>query len=167
MEVLVENIALYEADRQRWLAHTVAQLQAQNFAHLDWENLIEELESLGRSEKQAIASYLMRLCEHLLKVAYWETERERCFRGWDVEITHFRLQIQERLRDSPSLKTWLAESFPRQYRNGRKLFLKASQLPASQVAETPVFTLEQALDEDWLPWQPLSWVTECKEKFLP
>lgn len=150
----MENTALYEADRQLWLAHTVAQLQTKNLTDLDFGNLVEELEGLGRSEKQAIASYLLRLCEHLLKVAYWETERERCFRGWDVEIAHFRLQIQERLSDSPSLKNWLTENFPRQYRNGRKLFLKASQLPARLVAETPVFTLEQALDEDWLPWQP-------------
>ncbi len=113
MEVLVENTALYEADRQLWLAHTVAQLQTQNLTDLDFGNLIEELESWGRREKQAIASYLMRLCEHLLK------------------------------------ENWLTETFPRQYRNGRKLFLKASQLPTRLVA-----TLEQALDEDWLPWQP-------------
>ncbi|WP_239033257.1 DUF29 domain-containing protein [Leptothermofonsia sichuanensis] len=36
----------------------------------------------------------------------------------------------------------------------RKLFLKASKLDAQEIPEAPYFTLEQALDEDWLPWQP-------------
>jgi hypothetical protein len=40
-----------------------------------------------------------------------------------------------------------------QYRNGRKLFLKASELDADLVSEEPYFTLEQALNEEWLPDQ--------------
>lgn len=145
---------LYDADYQLWLDHTVAQLKAQDFNNLDRENLIEELESLGRSEKHAISSYLMRLCEHLLKLKYWESERESCFRGWDLEIANFRLQIQEQLETSPSLKSFLKENFFKQYGRGRKLFLKASRLNGSLVPDEPDFTLEQALDEDWLPWQP-------------
>ncbi|MEB3232872.1 MAG: DUF29 family protein [Leptolyngbyaceae bacterium] len=72
------------------------------------KHLIEELESLGRSENHAIPSYLMRWCEHLLKVKYWESERVTCFRGWDTEIANFCIQIQKRLE------------------HGRKLFLKST-----------------------------------------
>ncbi|MEP0927410.1 DUF29 domain-containing protein [Leptolyngbya sp. SLC-A1] len=35
-------------------------------------------------------SCLMRLCEHFFKLCYWEAERDRCFRGWSLEITNFR-----------------------------------------------------------------------------
>jgi hypothetical protein len=153
-QVKAQPTLLYDADYQLWLDYTVAQLKVGDFSNLDVENLIEEIESLGRSEKQAISSYLMRLCEHLLKLTYWESERERCFRAWDVEIANFRLQIQEQLDASPSLKSFLKENFLKQYGNGRKLFLKASQLNASLIPQEPDFTLEQALDEDWLPWQP-------------
>ncbi|MBF2073026.1 MAG: DUF29 domain-containing protein [Synechococcales cyanobacterium C42_A2020_086] len=146
--------SLYDTDYQCWLDQTVAQLRAREFDNLDLENLIEEIEGLGRSEKHAISSYLMRLCEHLLKIKYWESERESCFRRWDLEIANFRLQIQERLEASPSLKSFLQDHFLKQYKNSRKLFLKASQLNADQIPEKPDFTLEQALDENWLPWQP-------------
>ncbi|NJL89781.1 MAG: DUF29 domain-containing protein [Coleofasciculaceae cyanobacterium SM2_1_6] len=153
-QVKSKPLLLYDADYQLWLECTVAQLKGQDFGNLDLENLIEEIESLGRSEKHAISSYLMRLCEHLLKIKYWESERESCFRGWDVEIANFRLQIQEQLDASPSLKSFLKDNFLKQYGNGRKLFLKASQLNASLIPQAPDFTLEQALDEDWLPWKP-------------
>lgn len=154
LEVKTQSIALYDTDYQRWLAQTVAQLKAKDFSNLDLENLIEEIESLGKSEKRAISSYLMRLCEHLLKIKYWESEREMCFRGWKLEVRNFRLQIQESLETSPSLNSFLNDAFAKQYRNGRKLFLDLSDLSEKLIPQEPYFTLEQALDEDWLPWQP-------------
>jgi hypothetical protein len=153
-EVNLKSASLYETDYQLWLAQTVTQLRSHDFSHLDLENLIEELESLGRSEKHAISSYLMRLCEHLLKIKYWKSEREMCLRAWKLEVRNFRLQIQEELEASPSLKSFLQDIFTKQYKNGRKLFLDASDLSAKLIPEAPDFTLEQALDEDWLPWQP-------------
>ncbi len=153
-QVKAKPALLYDTDYQLWLDQTVAQLKAHNFSNLDLENLIEEIESLGRSDKRAISSYLMRLCEHFLKLRYWESEREMCFRGWDLEITNFRLKIQAILEDSPSLKNYLSDHFLSAYGNARKLFLKASKLDAQEIPEEPDFTLEQALDEDWLPWQP-------------
>ncbi|WP_448524795.1 DUF29 domain-containing protein [Parathermosynechococcus lividus] len=155
-QVKAKPTSLYDEDYQRWLDQTVAQLKARNFSDLDLENLIEEIESLGRSEKHAISSYLMRLCEHLLKIKYWESEREMCLRGWKREVINFRLQIQEELEVSPSLKSFLQDVFRKQYKNGRKLFLNASELNAYLIPEEPVFSLEQALDEDWLPWPPES-----------
>jgi Domain of unknown function DUF29 len=153
-QVKAKPTSLYDTDYQLWLGHTVSQLKAKDFSQIDLENLIEEIESLGRSEKHAISSYLMRLCEHLLKIKYWESEREMCFRGWKREVINFRLQIQEELEASPSLKSFLQDIFAKQYKNGRKLFLSASELNASLIPHEPDFTLEQALDEDWLPWQP-------------
>jgi Domain of unknown function DUF29 len=144
----------YEIDYQLWLDKTLQQLRSHDFSNIDLENLIEELEDLGKSDKRAIASYLMRLCEHLLKIKYWESEREQYFRGWDLESANFRLQIKAILKDSPSLKSYLQENFAIEYGDGRKLFLKASRLDGKLVPEQPCFTLEQALDEDWLPWQP-------------
>ncbi len=154
LQVQAPSSQLYDIDYHRWLAQTVTQLQARDVRNLDFEHLIEEIEELGRREKHGVATYLMRLCEHLLKLKHWQAERERCFRGWDLEVTHFRLQIQSLLEGSPSLKGFLQENFPKQYGNGRKLFLKASGLQPDLVPPEPVFTLEQALDEAWLPWRP-------------
>ncbi len=161
-DVEAKSIALYDMDYQLWVEQTVAQLKTQDFSNLDLKNLIEELESLGRSEKHAISSYLMRLCEHLLKIQYWESEREPCWRGWKSEVRNFRLQIQEELDASPSLKPFLRDIFIKQYGNGRKLFLDASDLSEKLIPEAPQFTLEQALDEDWLPWRS-EWNSKKKQ----
>jgi hypothetical protein len=141
----------YDTDYQEWVAQTLEQLRSKNFSNLDLEHLIDEVESLGRRERNAMTSYLMRLCEHLLKLQYWDGERERCRRGWNVEIANFRIQIQEELESSPSLRSFLQENFVKQYKNGRKLFLKASELEARSIPEEPEFTLEQSLDENWPP----------------
>lgn len=142
---------LYEKDYYLWLETTVAQLQCNDMEAVDLEHLIEELESLGKREKRAISSYLMRLCEHLLKIQYWDAKRERCLRGWNTELTNFRIEIAEELDSSPSLKLFLEENFVKQYRNGRKLFLTASELDEGLIPDSPEFTLEEALDENWLP----------------
>lgn len=152
-EVKVKSIALYKKDYQLWLDQTVAQLKVQDFSNLDLENLIEEIESLGKSDKRAISSYLLRLCEHLLKLQYWESERELCFRGWVLEVNNFRSDIELILEDSPSLKSFLTERFLSSYQKARKNILKVAGFPSSVIPQEPEFTLEQALDEDWLPWQ--------------
>lgn len=153
-EVTMNLASLYDVDHQCWLDQTAAQLRAQDFGNLDLENLIEEIESLGKSDKRAMSSYLLRLCEHLLKLKYWESERKLCFRGWILEVNNFRLEIELILEDSPSLKLFLAERFLSSYQKARKNLLKAAGFPASFILQEPEFTLEQALDEDWLPWQP-------------
>lgn len=152
MNTLVPRQAglLYQNDYQLWLTETIGKLRSQDFSSLDLENLIEELESLGRSERNAISSYLMRLCEHLLKIRYWESERDYCLRGWSREVSNFRIAIQRELASSPSLESFLQECFVKEYKNGRKLFLNASGLDPKSIPEQPFFSLEQALDEDWL-----------------
>lgn len=143
--------SLYDQDYLLWLEQVVEQLRQNDFDGLDIANLIEELGDLGKSEKHAVASYLMHLCEHILKLKYWDSERDRCFRGWSVEITNFRFQLQRRLKSSPSLRNYLEEIFPEEYGNSRKLFLTASELDADTVPAQPSFDLKDALDPNWLP----------------
>lgn len=155
-QVKPKSALLYDTDYQLWLNDTVAQLKARNFNLVDLEHLIEELESLGRSDKRSISSYLLRLCEHLLKLKYWESERERCCRGWILEINNFRAEIELIFKDSPSLKPFFREAFLASYQKARKNLLKVIDISADFIPQEPDFTLEQALDEDWFPWQPES-----------
>lgn len=93
-EVKTKLGSLYKTDYQCCLDRTVTQLRAKDFSNLDLENLIEEIASLGKSDKRVISSYLLRLCDHLLKLKHWESERELCFRGWLLEINNFRAKIE-------------------------------------------------------------------------
>lgn len=73
--------ALYDRDFNLWIQKAASDLKSKDMDAIDWNNLIDEIEGIGKSERRALQSYLERLIEHLLKLKYWEAERERCQRG--------------------------------------------------------------------------------------
>ena len=150
-ELLKTDKTLYETDYNLWVLETVAKLKNKDLQGLDWENLIEEVEDLSRRDKQKLDSLLIRLIEHLLKLKYWHLEKERNESHWKGEVRNFRKQINKLLRASPSLKPYSKEIFQECYQDSREIFSDKSKLPLSTFPEEPIATLEQILDEDWLP----------------
>jgi hypothetical protein len=134
----------YETDYHQWIKETVNQLRERNFDEVDWDNLIEELESMGKSDRRAVLSLLTRLLEHLLKLFYWEVEKEHSGNHWAAEIVNFRAQIQHRLEDSPSLSPELEAMYAKAYPVAVKSVSKLFSLP-----NDAHISLKQALDEDW------------------
>jgi len=109
--LLLTTQTLYEQDYYLWLKTTINQLCAGQFIGTDLENLIAELESLGKREKRSLKSFLIKLLEHLLKLQYWSAERDRNEGHWKGEIRTFRREIQDELTDSPSLQPYILEVF--------------------------------------------------------
>ncbi|NCR99441.1 MAG: DUF29 domain-containing protein, partial [Microcystis aeruginosa L311-01] len=72
MNMTISN--LYDRDYQLWLENTINQLRQGDFQGVDWQNLLEELADLGKSERRALESLLTRLLEHLLKLTYWQSQ---------------------------------------------------------------------------------------------
>lgn len=107
---------LYDADYNQWVMETVQQLRERKFNCVDWDNLIEEIEDMGKSQRRSLESRLTRLLEHLLKLSYWESEKALSGNHWASEIVNFRYQINKRLKESPSLNPAMesiyAEVFP-------------------------------------------------------
>ena len=137
---------LYETDYNQWVNETVQQLRDRKFDGVDWDNLIEEIEDMGKSQKRALESFLTRLLEHLLKLSYWESEKERNSNHWKSEIVNFRYQIHKRLKESPSLRPELesiyAEIFPVAIKSVSQLF---------PLEKDVYISLEKTLDNDWFP----------------
>ncbi|MEG3438168.1 DUF29 domain-containing protein [Pannus brasiliensis CCIBt3594] len=142
---------LYEQDYALWLKTTVEQLRSGRLAELDIENLIEELEGMSRSDKRSLESLLIRLLEHLLKLAYWESERERNGNHWSAEITNFRYQISKLLADSPSLKPYLEQIFEEAHAVARRSVSRSMKVNIDTLPENPIAPIEQILDDNWLP----------------
>ncbi|WP_017653041.1 DUF29 domain-containing protein [Fortiea contorta] len=142
---------LYEQDYYLWLKTTINQLRAGQFSSVDLDNLLEELESIGRSEKRRVKSLLIQLFVHLLKLTYWDIERERNQGHWKGEIRTFRRKIEDTLEDSPSLKPYILEVFDECYQEARKEASDRSQLPIETFPATIIGSLEQILDENWFP----------------
>ncbi|WP_016950266.1 DUF29 domain-containing protein [Anabaena sp. PCC 7108] len=142
---------LYDQDYYLWLRTTINQLRTGQFSAVDLENLLEELETLARSQKRTIQNLLTNLLEYLLKLKYWDSERERNQGHWKGEIRTFRTQIKDELKDSPSLKPYILEIFDECYQDARKEASDRSQLAIDIFLLIPIGSLEQILDENWLP----------------
>ena len=56
----------YEIDENLWLETTIRLLKENDLDKLDLDNLIEELESLGRRDKHRVESFLRPIIIHLL-----------------------------------------------------------------------------------------------------
>jgi hypothetical protein len=138
---------LYDQDFSLWIETTVEQLKQKQLDRLDWENLIEEIESLGKSEKNALQSNLRILLMHLLK---WEYQPERRSNSWSYTITEHNIRINKAFKDSPSLKRYFAEIFDDCYQDARLLATKETGLDINLFPVNCPFSQEDVLNSDRL-----------------
>ena len=142
---------LYEDDFFEWTRQQAQLLREKRFDDLDLDNLIDEVESVGSSERSEIESRLDVLIAHLLKWKYQPGARSS---GWSGTIAEQRRRILRRLKASPSLKSFPAEVFDGCHLSARLLAAKETGIDFTLFPEQPPFTLEQALDDDFLPKEP-------------
>lgn len=139
---------LYDTDFYAWTLEQVGLLQSQQFAQLDLVNLMEEIESLGRKERQELRNRLGVLLEHLLK---WQFQPEQRTNSWVGTIREQRIQIKLLLKDSPSLKPYLEQTFADAYELGVALAIRETLLGEEVFPEVSPYQLEQSLDSQFLP----------------
>ncbi|MGB3308603.1 MAG: DUF29 domain-containing protein [Nodosilinea sp.] len=106
-------VSLYEGDFALWLEDVAAKLRSRDFDQLDIDNLVEEVEALGRSDKKEIKSRLVTLLAHLLKRLYIDSAYDN--RGWEITIREQRKELTLLLEQSPSLRGYFAEVFEAAY----------------------------------------------------
>ncbi|WP_341539449.1 DUF29 domain-containing protein [Thiobaca trueperi] len=139
---------LYEHDIHAWTQQTVDLLRQRRFQEVDIEHLVEELETMGRRDRQELVSRLKILLGHLLKWQYQPAHRSSSWRG---SILEQRLRVRDLLEDCPSLKPFLGEAATAAYGDGMKLASKETGLPLVQFPETLPYALAPLLDDDWWP----------------
>lgn len=94
----------YETDFYGWIQQQAALLKGRQFDAVDLANIIEEIESMGRSEYRSLESRLTVLLLHLLK---WKFQPARRGRSWELSIDEQRIRFDRLLRENPSLKSTL------------------------------------------------------------
>lgn len=140
--------SLYETDFYAWTQEQAKLLRKSQWSQLDLPNLIEEIESLGKQERQEIRNRLSILLGHLLK---WQYQPQQRSRSW---LSTIRVQRRDTLRliqDNPSLKPYLQEAFQEAYQNGRDLAVGETDLPLKTFPENCLYSLEEILDFRFYP----------------
>ncbi|MGA1283067.1 MAG: DUF29 domain-containing protein [Prochlorothrix sp.] len=141
--------SLYEQDILLWVEDTVAKLKARDFDSLDLENLIEEVESLGISQRKELLSRLTVILEHLLKRLYVNLPYD--YNGWERTVRTQRAELGILFQFAPSLKRQWDQSFTQAWAGALKRVRQdypQVEFPDEWPHES---TIEALLDRDF--WQ--------------
>ncbi|MDX2270807.1 MAG: DUF29 domain-containing protein [Cyanobacteriota bacterium] len=145
---MTAQTSLYNQDYYLWSQKMAALLRSHHWEQLDIDHIAEEIESLGRSERRALESNLLILIIHLLK---WKYQPDKQTNSWKYTIREHRQRIDRELRESPSLKPYLAEVFSETYENARQLAADETGLDILIFPPDYPFSIEDVLNPDFLP----------------
>ncbi len=148
-ETVKNLVELYEIDDYLWLQKTIKILATRELNNLDIDNLIEELESLGKRDLNKVRSLLRQIIIHLLLLEYWTEEYDRNYRHWRGEIIAFREDLKNSL--TTTLKNKLSEELNHIYQVAVKFVINKADLLNKRIPPECCYSLEQILDENWLP----------------
>ena len=143
-----KNATLYDTDFYAWANEQAALLRAGRLSEADVENIAEEIESMGRSERRELVNRLTVLLVHSLKWRYQEGLRGR---SWRLTIEQQRIQLGRHLAGNPSLKSQLDEAMTDAYQDARIEAERETHLPRSTFPPTSPFTFDEATNPDFWP----------------
>lgn len=138
---------LYETDFYAWTWEQSRLLKEGKLNQLDIVNLIEEIESLGKQERQELRKRLGILIGHLLK---WEYQSNKRSNSWKATIREQRRRIKEHLEDNPSLKSYLSKAIIYAYQDGVDLAIQETNLPDLTFPTENPYSIAQILDPNFL-----------------
>lgn len=148
MDRLQVPLADYERDFVRWAEQQVSLLRARQFEQLDTTHLVEELEGMIAHHRRELGSRLKVLMFHLLKCEFQPGLKSS---SWLNTLAHQREEIAELLHDSPSLAPVIPALAKRRYRQAVMAAARETHLPPRTFPPELPYTLEQLLDEDFVP----------------
>jgi Domain of unknown function DUF29 len=142
---------LYEADFYAWTQEQARLLRERRWADLDLDNLVDEVESVGRSDKRQIESRLEVLLAHLLK---WKFQPGGRGSSWIGTIFEQRSRIAGLVEESPSLREFQRQEVFKSYHAARLSAAKETGIALGVFPEECPFTSEQVLDLGYFPENP-------------
>jgi hypothetical protein len=135
----------YEADYAGWLRHQVGLLKADRWSDVDKANLIDEVESLGRSDFKRLVSAFEIVIAHMLK---WDFQPERRSNSWVGSIEEHRDRIRQELEDSPSYRSRFEEAVRRAWRPARARASVETDLPLKKFPADLPYSIDDILKRE-------------------
>lgn len=148
---MITEAVTYKDDFYGWLTATAQLLRAGEIAKIDFDNIAEELEAMSKSERRELASRLTVLLAHLLK---WQYQPEKRSRSWQNTIKIQRIDINELLQDSPSLRYEIEHVIDNAYRKARIWAEEETGIDQHHFPAGCPYTFDELLDEQFFPAQP-------------
>jgi hypothetical protein len=149
-----DNVAtlqtLYETDFYAWAMKTAELIRQGRVHEIDWGQVAEELEDMGRSERREMAARLEKLSAHLLK---WALQPKRRSTSWRRTMNEQRAELERLFEDNPSLRQLAPATLEKEYRRAVREASDETGLPPDAFPSRRPFNLDEALSEDYWPDQ--------------
>jgi hypothetical protein len=143
--------SLYDSDFVGWTQQQAEALRSRRLERLDYDNLIEEIESMGKQQQAELTNRLAVLLAHLLKWQYEPGARALHARSWRLTAKEQRLQLARHLRKNPSLRPVIPEAMDDAWREAVVSAARDSGLDESAYPAQCPYGFEQATTLDWMP----------------
>jgi hypothetical protein len=140
--------SLHDRDFHAWAMRQAELLRAGRVAEADLDNIAEEIESMGRSERRELGSRLSVLLLHLLK---WRHQPARRGNSWRLTIELQRVALADHLADNPSLTATLDQAIAAAYRLARIEAERETGLPRETFPVTCPFPVPDLLHDGYWP----------------
>ncbi len=138
----------HDTDFYGWAMEQAQLLRAGRLDAADIENIAEEIESMGRSEKRELVNRLAVLLAHLLK---WQAQPARRGRSWRLTIEEQRLRLASHMADNPSLKPLLSEAQNEAFRLAVLVASRETGLDRNAFSSGGDWSYAQITDPDFWP----------------
>ncbi|WP_299227914.1 DUF29 domain-containing protein [Sulfurihydrogenibium sp.] len=106
---------LYEKDYYRWVNENLQLLKEKKYDSVDWENLLEEIEDLGRKHLESVISYMAIILQHLYKIDNFKIY-EYSGKSWINSVLHARKSLEKLFLEYPSLKQKAVENIEKAWK---------------------------------------------------
>ena len=149
MKAVTRNLVLqHDLDFYMWTQQTVQALRSGDFSQIELDSLIEEVEDMGNSQKDALESNLIRVIQHLLK---WKYQPEKRSNSWKASITEHSLRLNRAFKKSPSLRRYFDQVLNECYDDARLIASRETGLDLGAFPSQCPFDSEDILDPHYLP----------------
>ena len=138
----------YDGDIVAWASEQAALLRKRQWSALDIDNLAEEIDSVGRTEKRELGSRMTVLLAHLLK---WQFQPAHRSQSWLRSIRTQREKIARALQKMPSLQPCLADPEWLDDAWEDAVEWAAKETGIDEFPEDLIWTVQQILDPGFLP----------------
>ena len=138
----------YDRDFYVWTMEQADILRRRKPDWMDWENIAEELESMGKRDRRELISRLALLLMHLAK---WQWQPDKRSQSWRATVKEQRKQMALLLKDSPSLDSFMRYSLQDAWRESARDAAEETGIPLGTFPDTCPWDIDTGVLADWWP----------------
>ena len=145
---MTKIIPNYEEDFYGWVVANSILLKQRKFNEADMENIIEEIESMGRSEENQLTRRFSIILMHLLK---WHYQPTLQCKSWKVTLREQRRASRRLINRNPSLKAKMDNYLFDAYEDAVDEAIKETGLDEKMFPSSCPYTLEKIMNDEFYP----------------